>query len=186
MAFKAEVLRFLGWNAFSLAEDVQYFMRLVNQGVQVDFAADAIVSSPMPDSLQDAKSQNLRWEKGRFLMALRYGPRFLFEGLLSRDPRKVDAALEQFLPPLSFVAVTGILLLLSALLLDGPGLFWTVLFANITMTSSIILGLISAKVPLQTYPALLYAPFFIVWKVWVYAFALASRDLEWIRTKRSF
>ncbi len=104
MAFDRELLRSHPWDAFSLAEDAEYHLRLVEAGERVRFAGEAAVRSPMPTTHAASESQQARWEGGRMELARRWAPRMLRAGLRERDRAKTHAALEQLMPPQSALA----------------------------------------------------------------------------------
>ena len=184
MGFKATIVDSHGWDAFSLAEDVEYFMKLTDRGVRVAFAPEAKVWTRMPPSFRESEGQNLRWERGRLLMAWKFSFRFLLQGLFSANPVKIDAAIQQLVPPLSVVCTaTAGLLVLS--LLSGQA--WAIglgLVANLGLLGHILLGMRTARVPLRAYRAFALAPWFMAWKVGVYARALLPREMRWTRTER--
>jgi cellulose synthase/poly-beta-1,6-N-acetylglucosamine synthase-like glycosyltransferase len=185
MAFTRHVMEACSWDAFSLAEDIEYFMKLTDLGVRVDFAPEATVWSDMPTSLQGARSQNLRWEKGRVHMAAKYGPRFVKEGLLEGDKVKLDAAIEQAIPPLSLLAAAAGLFFCVALLVKNVWVIGLALIGLGALFGHVFLGMRSARVPKRAYRMLVYAPLFILWKAPVYARALLPGKTQWVKTQRN-
>lgn len=184
MAFKRETLEAHGWDSFTLAEDVEYTLKLNEQGIRVAFAPEAKVVSAMPENLKDSASQNLRWEKGRLLMAWRFGFRFLVRGVYQRNPMLLAAGMDQLIPPLSITFAATLLLLLLSLATFDATLIGLAAAANIALFGHILIGMISSKVPLRTYKALAFAPWFIVWKMLIYLQALKPGEVRWTRTQR--
>ena len=76
MAFRAEVLRARAWTDH-LTEDIELQMELLLEGVLVAYAPDAVVEAEMPTTLEGARTQNERWERGRIELARRYVPRLV-------------------------------------------------------------------------------------------------------------
>jgi cellulose synthase/poly-beta-1,6-N-acetylglucosamine synthase-like glycosyltransferase len=68
MAFLAEVLDRYGWEWFTLAEDVELHLALIEAGLRVGFAPETMVQAEMPVTFAQAASQNERWERGRLEM----------------------------------------------------------------------------------------------------------------------
>src|SRR5260370_38965376 len=101
MCFEASILRELSWRWFTLAEDVEFQLALIERGIPVEFAPETWVKADMPVSLQQAASQNLRWERGRLELVRQHVPRLLLSGLRRRSLVQLDAAAEQLIPPLS-------------------------------------------------------------------------------------
>lgn len=185
MGFKRDVVDRYGWDSFTLAEDVEHYLKLTEHGVKVDFAPDALLWAQMPATLKDARSQNLRWERGRLQMVWRYGFRFFLEGLLKRNLAKLDAAIEMLIPPLSITFAIALAFLLLSIPTGRLPLIALGAAANLALFGHVILGLFSAHTPFQVYRSLAFAPWFILWKLLVYAQAMMPGRMQWIRTERS-
>lgn len=185
MVFAAEITRKHPWSA-SLTEDIEYHMALILDDQRVTFAPDALVWAEMPSSLAASRTQNARWEAGRMQMIRNYVPRLLLESLRRRRFMLFDAALEQLIPPFSLVAFGA-----AACLVAGLGLWNTtaiigggLLLAGIAVY--VLAGLMLAGMPLRVYQALLYAPVFVLWKLWLYARVLLGAERHgWVRTARN-
>jgi len=184
MCFAAPTLDRIGWRT-GLAEDVELHLALVRAGHRVDFAPEALVRADMPTRPQDAASQNLRWEAGRLSAARDAAIPLLIDGLRKRDLVRFDAAAEQLIPPLSLALAValvtavfaGALRLVPIAVLAGGG--------AAAIIAHVITGLISVQAPPRTYLALLSAPQYVLWKVLVYARALAMpANAPWVRTGR--
>jgi cellulose synthase/poly-beta-1,6-N-acetylglucosamine synthase-like glycosyltransferase len=170
----------------SLTEDIEYHMALIMAGERVMFAPDAVVWAEMPGTLAASHTQNVRWERGRMEMIRRYVPELLAAALRRRSFLLFDAAIEQLIPPFSIQAMSGVAVLLGALFLGSlPG----VLLAAFILAGQavyVLNGLMLAGVPRKVYQALLYAPLFIVWKLWLYVRVLLGFDRGgWVRTARN-
>jgi len=209
MVFAAEIVRRYPWSP-SLTEDIEYHMALILGGERVTFAPDAIVWAEMPGTLSDARSQNVRWERGRLEMVRGYVPRLLREawravrtGRGRRGYLLFDAAMEQIIPPFSILAGASILGLVLAAILGGAaaltvgrpawqiggGMAWAGLDLGIALLLGQAIytftGLLLARAPRRVYLALLAAPALVVWKIWLYARVLLGLDRQgWVRTKR--
>src|SRR6185436_1066660 len=99
MCFSAPVLEQFAWNWFTLAEDVEFHLALVRAGVRVDFAWETCVRADMPVTLAQATSQNQRWEGGRLQLLRSVVPGLLLDGIRKVSPMRLDAAIEQVIPP---------------------------------------------------------------------------------------
>lgn len=185
MVFAADILRKHRWTA-SLTEDIEYHMELIRSGERAMFAPDAVVWAEMPDSLKSSQTQNERWERGRMEMIKSYVPGLLGEGLRRRSFLLLDAAVEQLIPPFSIVTgLSGAALLASLLLRSRQA---------ITLATTIIAGqvvyifggLALARAPRSVYKALLFAPFYMAWKLVLYArLLLGIKPRGWVRTARN-
>ena len=185
MMFAADILRRHPWPV-SLTEDIEYHMGLILAGERVTFAPDAVVWAEMPGTLAAARSQNVRWERGRTEMVRRYVPRLLRAALARRSFLLFDAAVEQLIPPFSVVAAAALACLIAAVVLQYP---LGIVIALLLIAGQVIYtmaGLVLARAPRSVYQALLYAPLFIAWKIWLYVRVLLGLDRQgWMRTARN-
>ncbi|MEE9231525.1 MAG: glycosyltransferase family 2 protein, partial [Acidobacteriota bacterium] len=184
MGFKRDILDSHGWDAFTLAEDAEYALKLMERGVRIEFAPEATVLSRMPVSFGDARVQNLRWERGRIIMAWRYGLRFLLTGILERNPSKLAAGMDQLVPPLSVPCLAAGLLLVVSFISGKPWLIGLGLAVNVSLLGHVLLGMRSAKVPMRLYLAFGFAPWLLMWKSLIYLQSLMPGEIHWTRTER--
>jgi cellulose synthase/poly-beta-1,6-N-acetylglucosamine synthase-like glycosyltransferase len=185
MCFDAATLERLGWSSAGLAEDVELHHAFVRAGVRVSFAPEALVRADMPETLDGARSQNLRWEAGRLNAARQDVLPMLKRGLAGRDGVLLDAAIEQLIPPLSVaIAVSGVTSVAAAVI-GAPVAAVLAAFATAGIALHVVAGLVVMGAPARTYLALLRAPSYIAWKVALYLrAAVAPTALPWVRTDR--
>jgi cellulose synthase/poly-beta-1,6-N-acetylglucosamine synthase-like glycosyltransferase len=189
MCFGTGVLREEGWNAFSVAEDWEYYARLVETGRHVGYSRRARVYHQESVSLQQASSQRLRWSSGRFAVLGRYGPRLLLLGIRHRDLRCLDAALPLAFPNPSLGMNLTILGLGAALAYSfvGEGIPVVVWFAALALAQLIMfaIGVLYTHDRVASAASLVLAPLFLAWKLGIDVLSLAGvgRD-EWKRTHR--
>jgi 1,2-diacylglycerol 3-beta-glucosyltransferase len=209
MVFAADVMKRHAWSA-SVTEDIELHMALLLAGERVTFAPDAEIRAEMPDKLTDARSQNVRWEQGRLEMAKKYVPG-LFKASTHqlRHPKKVfvlwDAIMEHLIPPFSILAG------LSVISLFGSLIWWFVESQGIGNQASslrafaasklslalsvgallgqvvyLLAGLKMVNAPRSVYRIFIYAPGYILWKIWHYVRILFGFEQQkWIRTTRN-
>jgi cellulose synthase/poly-beta-1,6-N-acetylglucosamine synthase-like glycosyltransferase len=185
MCFQAAILERFAWRWHTLAEDVEFHLALVRAGVRVDFAPEALVSADMPLTLSQATSQNQRWERGRLQLVRQHVPPLLLDGLRQRSLLRLDAAVEQLIPPQSVpFAVAGLCLIAGLALGDQL----VVVLASLGLAGQaayLLTALALARAPRRAYVALAAAPIYIVWKLGLYAQAVMStRASAWVRTSR--
>jgi 1,2-diacylglycerol 3-beta-glucosyltransferase len=186
MCFAAPVLERFAWNWFTLAEDVEFHLALVEQGIRVEFAADTWVKGDMPVTLGQASSQNARWERGRLQLIRDHVPRLVWRGVRYRSVLQLDAAAEQLIPPLSVPFAIGLSALPIALLLGNPMLATVAAGCLAGYVLYLVIALVLVRAPLRIYLALGMAPVYIAWKVNLYARALlGDRSTDWVRTART-
>lgn len=188
MCFSRALLELHPWQAFSLTEDYQYYLYLVQHGERVHFVPDAIVRSQMPTTFAQMRTQDIRWEAyGNGQPVWKLAAKLLTAGIVRRDLMRLEAAAELLTPPLSFLASGCMLTLIASVAL------WYV--PAMCISSVIITGLIcyigtafaTLQPPRSVYFALLHAPVFMVWKLWVNLALKRNKRYtgEWVRTSRT-
>ncbi|HMA36749.1 MAG TPA: glycosyltransferase family 2 protein [Chloroflexia bacterium] len=187
MCFRRDVLEGMDWGAFSVTEDLQFHLDLLLGGHVVEFAPDAIVWSEMPGSLQAAHAQNMRWESGRLDLLTDYVPRLVRAAVARRRFVLFDAAMENIIPPFSVTFAAAVGALGAALIWGHPlaiGLGFFALLGQVVYTFA---GLLLVGAPGKVFFALLYAPFYVAWKLLMWlpmAIGRRNRSREWVRTAR--
>jgi hypothetical protein len=157
----------------------------VEAGVRVDFAAETSVLADMPISYVQATSQNARWEQGRLQLIRQHVPRLVLHGLRRRSAICLDAAAEQFIPPLSVPLVVGTLCLSVSLAIGAKLPATLAAIGLVVLVGHLAGGLLAVRAPVAAYLALSQAPLYALWKVSLYGRALlTSRSTPWIRTAR--
>jgi len=188
MCFSKEVIKRFGWAATSIVEDMEYAVMLLLNGVRISFAPEAMVFAEIPETFKGSRIQRSRWDIGRFQVRNKYLGRLVMEGIRTRHLAYWDTAMELLIPPFSLFVVLCLFLFVLFLLFSSGrfeflSLIWYIniflLFAYITT------GLIKAKARLKTYLYLVYAPFFLVWRVQTMAWGyFAKIGKVWIKTAR--
>lgn len=186
MCFTRAVIERFGWGSYSLTEDVEYHVRLIEASIRVTYVPGATVAAEMPVNLAQARSQQARWERGRLELVRSYVPPLVRGFLRHGDAARLDAAMEILLPPLSLlIGAVCACLALAALLRWGPALALALALVTLLGLHGLI-GAALARLSPRAYLALLRAPLFIAWKCGVYLVALFGRDDDsWIRTERA-
>lgn len=186
MCFAASVIRRFGWDWYTLAEDVEFHLALVRQGIRVDFAPEASVMADMPVTLRQAASQNDRWERGRLQLVREHVPGLILDGLRRRSAVRLDAAIEQLIPPLSVPFALGWGCLVAGLGLGSPLALGLAVVGLGGQVVYLLAALALVGAPRSAYVALGSAPVYIAWKLGLYAQALVgARTTQWVRTART-
>jgi cellulose synthase/poly-beta-1,6-N-acetylglucosamine synthase-like glycosyltransferase len=185
MVFAADILRDRPFSG-ALTEDIEYHMELVLAGERATFAPDAVVWAEMPNTLAAADSQHARWEKGRVEMLQRYVPRLLREAARRRSFVLFDAAMEQLIPPFSVLVGASVAALGAGVALRSK----PAVVAGAALIGGqavyVVTGLVLAGAPPKTYKALLYAPWLVLWKIWLYLrVVFGAGPKGWVRTERN-
>ena len=198
MAFRRDVLRRHRWSGH-LVEDAEFQMELLlAEGTLVRYVPEARLEAEMPDTLDEATSQNQRWERGRIDLARQYLPR-LVGGMPAARGRRIaylDAVADHLVPPLSVVValqVAGTLLSASTALTTTErrrrvrvhqGFLH--LFVALLLGAHVLSGLHAVNAPPAVYRSLTRAPGAILWKIRLWVGTLHSgTDVSWTRTKRN-
>lgn len=202
MAFTRGCLTQFPMTGRSVTEDLDYAMDLLEHGrIRVQYAPLSIVRAQMPLTQEQAQSQRQRWEGGRYRVLMSRLPKLLTAFVRTRDTRFLGAAIDLAMPPLAEQVIGCVALSLCAfvsMLLSLPE--WRI-YAVIAFSSAlavilyVFLGVLLAGAKKETFKALMFAPIYIVWKLGLYAAAIASSkqrksadtgcaDAEWVRTSR--
>lgn len=186
MCFTRAVIERFGWGSYSLTEDVEYHVRLIEAGIHVVYVPHATAAAEMPVNLAQARSQQARWERGRLELVRAYVPPLVRGFLRHGDAARLDAAMEIMLPPLSLLIGA----VCACLALAGALRWWPALALALALVMLLglhgLIGAALAKLSWRAYLSLLRAPLFVAWKCGVYLAALFGRDDDsWIRTQRA-
>lgn len=188
MCFSRDLVMEHPWQAFALSEDYQHYLTLVQAGVRIHFAPAATIHTIMPTTFGQMRSQDIRWESdipGESAWVVAF--RLLRQGIRNRSIMPLDAAAELLTPPLSMVVVGAVLTLVGAALAQSRGEIIVGLSLLAGLLCYISAAFILGRPPRATYAALLHAPGFVAWKLWVVLVLKRRRKhaTTWVRTSRS-
>lgn len=187
MCFTHALLQQVPHDAFSVVEDLEYGIRLGRAGHRVWYVDEADVRGEMVTSEAASRSQRVRWESGRKVMVRQQGFALLRDGLKQKNRVLVDLAFDLLVPPLSYVALGSVAVLIGGLVLFWLGGTGATLSAGAACVSWVALYVLRGWSVSQTGVrglfALVTAPLYVFWKV-----ALMRRQraapTEWVRTTR--
>ena len=91
MVFHREILERFPWKAYSVAEDVQYALQLIRNGVRITFLPNVRVFSPFPVTREQLAIQRRRWASGVAGLGRVEAMRSMLDGVRRRDARLFDA-----------------------------------------------------------------------------------------------
>lgn len=188
MCLSRTILERYPWRAFGIAEDYQYYLTIIQQGERVRYVPEAIVRSQMPVTFAQMRTQDVRWEASESQQSSwRTALHLLKSGLRTGNFVQIEAVLELLTPPLAFMVASCTLAFIASLLLRSP--------LDISISIALVCGLLGyiatalylLHAPRAVYKALLHAPGFVLWKLWVYFVLSRSRKhtSEWVRTVRT-
>jgi cellulose synthase/poly-beta-1,6-N-acetylglucosamine synthase-like glycosyltransferase len=190
MCFSTALLQEVRYEAFSLAEDLEFGIQLGTAGRRVHYMEEAEVWGLMPASERAARSQRRRWERGRREIARRYAWPLLRRALRERSLIQADLLADLMVPPLSTLAAWSLAGLGACALLRAvgappavaPWLFGGALFA---LAGHVLRGWALSGAGVLGLASLALAPLYVVWKLLL---AISPSDHppgEWVRTRRA-
>ena len=187
MCLSRALLESYPWQSFGFAEDYQYYLSLVGQGEKVLYMPEALVRSEMPLTFEQMRTQDIRWEASQGAAPTRQIVwKLLKAGLSKRDVTRLEPIAELLTPSLSYLVFGCTLMLFASLFLRSlPDLLIALL-----ITAGVMYYIASAflllHLPRAVFQALLSAPRFMLWKVWVLLVLKRGKksQTEWIRTSR--
>jgi hypothetical protein len=180
-AVTAETLDRVPFLADSIAEDIEYHIKLVCADVHVVWVEDAYVHAPLSAPGAARASQEARWEGGRLRVANRSTGQ-LVSAVLRGKWRALETLAEVWSLPLSRGMLT---LLLTAALPQH----WLHVYALGCVGIALVYVLESAWIgdePLLDLAALAAAPVHLAWKAAITPLVLrqSRKHAEWARTRR--
>lgn len=185
MAFDTRTLERLPWTAFSITEDREYHLRMLERGMSVVFADDASVRSSAPSSAAGADTQQTRWDAGNFELARRWGWR-LARAPTASPRQRVGAITELLVPPQSALAALTLATGAWGLATASRGLVGLGLAASGGQAVYVLAGLITVGAPRVVFLALLRAPLLVARRSSQLVGILRGRGpTSWQRTERS-
>jgi cellulose synthase/poly-beta-1,6-N-acetylglucosamine synthase-like glycosyltransferase len=190
MVFRRSVLNEHPWmGAHSLAEDRDYGLYLVTQGVRIQYAHAARSYGQAAPRWEDATPQRLRWYGGAFELQKRYLTPLLHKTLIGRSLDALDKLLELLLPPFTFLVSGSLGIWCWTLARRKHGAQQSIATDTLRLALAAVFPMIAlagARAPVRCYRALLAGPLYVAWRIFLVMRArLGYRHVTWVRTKRS-
>ncbi|MDB5969093.1 MAG: glycosyl transferase [Hydrocarboniphaga sp.] len=181
------LLRRVPYQAWSLAEDLEYGIELGMAGVRVAYADEAEVLGDMVSGERSAATQRQRWESGRFAQIRSKTMPLLRAALARRSAVCLDLGLDLLVLPLSYIALAAVgytvVAMLAARWLATPALLaWIGVASLASIAVYVLRGWQLSGVGRRGLIDLARAPFFVIWKVLLILQRRGTR--EWLRTER--
>ena len=176
MVFRRDVLEALPWESTSLVEDQEMLVRLVCSGRRVHWLQHAHARSVLPATAREAAVQRRRWAGGRSAITGRSVRALWRRWREGGGPVALHLMVDFLLPShavqLSLVFVAALLTLAAF----GPtGAPFLVAAAMVPLYLAwFVLGNVLAGVPARTFLDILWAPFFIAWRTWIFLSSLGG------------
>jgi len=188
MAFPWKAIKSVSLASGNIVEDLQLGIDLTLAGYPPIFCPQIQVTGRLPKEQSVATVQRTRWEHGNLQILLTQVPYLLRSAIQFRRWELLALALELSVPPLSLLVIFWGLGMTGAVLVSllgtgpfavmlfgimGAMIFFAIFFAWIKFGRKIISGL-----------ALLFFPFYLLWKIPIYLGFLVNPEKNWIRTTR--
>jgi cellulose synthase/poly-beta-1,6-N-acetylglucosamine synthase-like glycosyltransferase len=186
MCFSAPVVRRYPWSESSVVEDGELSLRLIRDGHRIALATGVTVRQAVPQTFRQARSQAVRWERGRF-DHVRQTVGLLERGARERDRNALLAAVGALIPPFTALVAGGALTLLLAVGLGSRPLIGLAVATLFCLLFYVLRGAALGHLgPRTLLRILIWAPPYTVWKVWVLALAASGVGRgQWTRTNRA-
>ncbi|MEI6708010.1 MAG: glycosyltransferase family 2 protein [Methylococcales bacterium] len=180
-ALSCKVLQAVPYEAGSIAEDMEYHLRLVNKGYQVHFLDTVTVYSDAPNQSANAAVQRTRWEGGRFRLIIDHAPS-LFKEVLGGKWNLLEPLAELLLLPLAF----HVILLLLTLLTPWVLLQYYAAAGLLLVFAHVLIAIRLGGGDLTDIKILATAPLYILWKLTLLPklWRNARGNAAWQRTDR--
>ncbi len=180
-ALSRKVLEAVPYKAGTIAEDMEYHLRLVDAGYQVHFLDTVTVYADTPNQDANAAVQRTRWEGGRFRLIIDHVPA-LFMGVLRGKLNLFEPLAELLLLPLAFHVV----LLLMTLLIPITLLQYYAIVGLLLVCLHVLIAILLGGGGLKDVKTLLTVPFYILWKLTLLTKLWRNTrvNAQWQRTDR--
>lgn len=188
MAIRTEVMKKHPWDSHSIAEDVDYAVTLISNGVKIDYSMASSVLAPATSSYDQSYSQKMRWASGTIGMIRDRILPLLGRGLAKARFDLIELAFSFLLlsrPVLIYLALPPVILSFFV----APSMRWSYLLWSMSLVGMLILYLLLGffLVPdkRKALKAIAHIPAFGIWFLGVQIKALFThRKAEWTRTER--
>jgi len=184
MCFRLRQVETYFQEQYSISEDIDYSLRLINNGVRIAFAAETYVETVHPDEIRAASTQRVRWSSGTYGLLWRNAWACLKRGIRQGSLLYLDTAATLLTWS---KALIGLLfgLALPVCLLAGPRFIALALLLFFGYVFYLSLGVILLHRRKHRYLHLLLAPVLVPWLIVIAVLGLLGyRKREWTRTKR--
>ena len=183
MWFRADVIKNHPWQAFSLAEDLEFGLMLRRAGYKIEFFGESVVTGLPGEGDAASSNQRARWESGRLALVIAELPKTFTAWINRPSWSEFDLMMELATPPLTFYVMTIAAAAVLSLLFGLP--LWLPMTALLCLTCHLV-----AAIPLGGHPwsavwDLAGIPLFFLWKILLLPRIWRDRASKvWIRTDR--
>ena len=175
-----KLLEKIPYKANSIAEDLEYHLKLIEGGYRVRFVKEARVLSDFPISKEGSETQRARWEGGRFMLQRKLSLPILRE-ILSGKLNMLEPFLELMSMPLSY----EVLLLCALVVIPGKP-FALYGMGGLALIFAQMIVSVALYGKSEDFLALSEIPAYLFWKIVKLPSILrnSKKNAAWVRTKR--
>lgn len=174
MVFRRDILGDLAWQEGGLVEDYDMQLRIAVGGRRVVWVDEARARSVLPETARAATVQRMRWAGGKSAI-LRRGVSMLWRAWKDKPSMLVfDQILLLLIPSHAIQVCLASVLFVGSYAFGGPGsaLFCASASLLAGYVAYIVTGALLNRVPPATFLSVPLAPFFILWRTWIYVASL--------------
>lgn len=186
MCFSREVVASYPWDAFSITEDTEYGIMLIQKGIRVHFAPEIRVDACQPETLRQAFDQRVRWAAGNSTLTKVRALRMIGSGIIRADFPTFELGWSLVANSRPLLLLGNLLLLLLCIPLGNQMLLLWSISLLCAQFLYIGLGVALNGFSGQKLLRLILSPFYLGWLCFVSILgAFGFRKNQWVRTSRS-
>jgi cellulose synthase/poly-beta-1,6-N-acetylglucosamine synthase-like glycosyltransferase len=190
ICFRVDILRQLGWGA-GLTDDYQMRQKLLLKDILITYEPAAKGYGEAPLTWAQARAQRARWLRGTRDVSQQFGKNLLTEGLKRRNLAMLDGALQGSFPSFSTLCVLSLAVLMILVPINfyiKSVSLWLLIGAWAAVVGTLLIyplvGLALENAPTKAYLAIMFGPFFILWRTWLAILVQFSKKrVTWVRTE---
>ncbi len=190
MCFSRNIIEKYGWNAYSITENWEYFVKLLLNGHRVNYEHNAIIYSHAVTALSHGETQRKRWLKGQLGVLFDYYKDIIKRVVMNKSIVALDALIELLLPSYSMLLIwtIGTFFILVFLSWIDVRYIWLRNTSAVLVLAQVIYCLYAfalSKPSVKTWISLAYIPLFLFWKLVVTIKGVFElKDKTWVKTDR--
>jgi len=169
MAFSKSILNTLDWQTNSLVEDQKMLLDLILANIRISWDHGARVSSVFPSTMEASAVQRMRWAGGKSILIKTAVKDLYCKFIKDKDFIAFDMMVDFIMPSYAVLVGMSFLGLAGSILINGLSLVSLGFLATTTIfLGYYFIGCYREGVPIKDFLWFFAAPFFVLWRVWIY------------------
>lgn len=187
MCFSQQVIRDNPWDAFSVVEDTEYGLALLEKGIEVHFISAAAVYADFPTTYEQLRMQRIRWASGNSSMLKQKAVGYLWKGAMERNLKLFDMGVSLLVSSRPMMLLASLLpIIFGAIMLGGEFLVWWGAALVLLQGCYVMAAIGAGGLNLRRIYHLAGIPVFAVCMCGVLVAGLVGyKKNAWVRTKRA-